>query len=281
MRYAIQAPSSLTACEADFIHLGLQVPPTAKVVIDMRDLGFLCPNDCMLLLLVTRHIYLRTGRRVELTNLRAEHHRYLDRIDFFATGDDWVHTKQPLSDPWSRNPDSLYVMGLEPVVTAADVQNKAVRKVRSIVETWLGKSRNTDDVVTVVAELCNNAREHSGEEGYVMVQKYARPGSLDIHVAVGDLGKGIRASLEERYRKPKASDSKFIELALSGLSSRGKGKGGDGLQTVDACTRAEGSSLLIRSGAALVRRSAGQVEVRDDLPSLPGTRAVVILRATA
>lgn len=279
--YSVMANGPLLGNESEFIDAIIHVPRRQRVRIDMARVGFMKPYDIMLLFLATQTISERTGHRVELYNLPIQAHQYLDRLGFFNSGSDWVYTEEELRDHWSCNRDSTNIMGLERIRSAADVRSKAVNKVRGIVDTWLGKSSQADSVVRIVAELCGNTHEHSGREGYVMVQRYVYTslGYVEVHVAVGDTGKGIRGSLRRRC-KGLEFDSEYILKALNGLSSKGEGKGGDGLPSVEGAIRTAGSSLLIRSGSGYVRRAAGgESEVNDDLSSFPGTRALVVLRA--
>lgn len=279
----VLAPASLSQSERLFTDHLLRVPLNAIPVIDMAAVDFIEPLDSMFLLLGARSLAKRTGQRVELINLQSAHLSYLDRIAFFEQGD-WVYTRQRVKK-WHKNRDSMKVMELARVTDHRSVSD-TVARVRTIVGKWVLDEDLCDSTASVVAELCNNAREHSGQEGYVTVQCYQSrhfEGQVSLHIAVGDSGKGIPAALVE-IGKSFSSDAECIKRVLKGgLSSKGPGKGGDGLRKVRAAARAggEGSSLLVRSGRAVVASEAGIPRGRNGLPPVEGTQALVILQASA
>ena len=284
LKYTIQAPSSFSACETEFLRQLLQTPLDAQLVIDMGPVTYLKPQDIMLLFLTTRGLALKTGYRVELINLFEDHLKYLERMDFFTLAAEWVFTRQPCVERWQRNPDSLSCQAIMQVKTPDDIALHAAPRVRAIAETW-GEQTLTPDgvdaVVAVVAELCANAIEHGKQPGYVMIQRYQSrfAGTVDIHIAVGDMGQGIRQSLMRVYGSIGATDADYITYALNGKSARGEGNGGDGLRRVRRITRPTGSWLRLRSGTGSVRLDGERASIETNQPFLVGTQAIVVLRA--
>ncbi|MGI9100013.1 MAG: ATP-binding protein [Solirubrobacteraceae bacterium] len=106
-------------------------------------------------------------------------------------------------------------------------------------------------------ELVANALEHSGAHALLMGQVYLHGEPPDHHqrvqIAIGDAGRGIRASFLESGTQSPANDVEAIALALRYLVSSVPDPGrGQGLTTtVEQVTALEGH-VVLRSGAARV-----------------------------
>ncbi|MCA1694605.1 MAG: ATP-binding protein, partial [Actinobacteria bacterium] len=106
-------------------------------------------------------------------------------------------------------------------------------------------------------ELVANALEHSGAHALLMGQVYLDGERPDHHrrvqIAIGDAGRGIRASFLESGTRSPANDTEAIELALQYLVSSVADPGrGQGLTTtVEQATALEGH-VVVRSGDARV-----------------------------
>ena len=263
----------------EFVNLVVQKVRDAPLTYDMGQVGFLYPYGVMLLLSTARHVARATGSRVELTNLQPQIGAYLERVDLFTQGEQWLYVSEDLQERFFRNDQSYNLVEICRLQTPRQ-QAQFLNRTRSVMETWLhNDEQEIDRIFSVLSEICSNAREHSQDEGQAMVQHYRWHTHAEVHIAVTDLGIGINGSLSRQYGAIAPSAERFILLALAGRSARGEQEGGAGLQMVKAHIAQQGGELAIRS-------DTGFVMVKDDgepfacqLPALPGTQVSVKLRS--
>jgi anti-sigma regulatory factor (Ser/Thr protein kinase) len=252
----------------------------APLICNMSAITFLNPYGVLLLLSATRYVARETGQPVLFINCNPKVYAYLDRVDFFVQGESWLRVNEPPHDQLSRNGDSdslLEILHLR----SPEEQVKFQSRARSIMRTWLqDNDQEISDVIMVLSEICNNAREHSKDLGYAMIQRYQRDDHTEVNIAVADLGVGINGSLSRKYGSIADSAAGYIHLALQGgWSARGPNEGGAGLQTVRTRIAQRGGELSIRSDTGLV------VVERNSEPSslqcvkFPGTQVSVKLRS--
>ncbi|HEY5997734.1 MAG TPA: ATP-binding protein [bacterium] len=146
----------------------------------------------------------------------------------------------------------------------------------------LGYSGLAADRFTVaMAEICQNAVDHSGSAGVALAQCYLHAaGGPEIRLAVADVGIGVRASLAPRYAAGFAGtwdDGAALGLAFeSGVTGTGDPDRGLGLAAVSNLVRAWGGSLRLRSGTA-ARVVGAHPSERAGLPHFPGTQVSIRL----
>jgi hypothetical protein len=167
----------------------------------------------------------------------------------------------------------------------ADI-HRAVARIKAradlLLVSRLGYSGLAADRFTVaMAEICQNAVDHSGSPGVALAQCYLRAGGgPEIRLAVADVGIGVRASLAPRYAGgyPGTWDDRAaIGLAFeSGVTGSGDPDRGLGLAAVADLVRAWGGALRLRSGTAARVVGAHPTE-RGGLPSFPGTQVSIRL----
>lgn len=89
-----------------------------------------------------------------------------------------------------------------------------------------------------------------------MIQRYRVVSSneVDVVLAVGDMGQGIRGSLAAKH--PELGDDPLgnIQAAMGGSTSRHTGRGGLGLRTVEETMAKDGGYVWLRSETAAIRR---------------------------
>lgn len=126
---------------------------------------------------------------------------------------------------------------------------------------WANAARWDPQVLEALTEglweLVANALEHSGADALLMGQVY-RDGEQPDHnqrvqIAIGDAGRGIRASFIDSGTALPADDSQAIDLALTYLVSSVDDPGrGQGLTTTVEQTTALRGRVVVRSGGARV-----------------------------
>jgi signal transduction histidine kinase len=167
----------------------------------------------------------------------------------------------------------------------ADI-HRAVARIKAradlLLVSRLGYSALAADRFTVaMAEICQNAVDHSGSAGVALAQCYLRAGGgPEIRLAVADVGVGVRASLGPRYAAgfPGAWDDRAaVALAFeSGVTGSGDPDRGLGLAAVADLVRAWGGALRLRSGTA-ARVVGARPSERAGLPHFPGTQVSIRL----
>jgi hypothetical protein len=95
--------------------------PAERFILDMSRVGFVKPYGVVGLLLVTRQLAGLSGRRVELANVDRQVHSYLERMDLFEVGADWVAAAEGLEEGWDRNPQTLNLLELMTIEGPQDV----------------------------------------------------------------------------------------------------------------------------------------------------------------
>lgn len=236
----------------------------------------------MALVLASRRIAKLSGHPVKLINCDSTLGQYLERVNLFEVAAEWLQLEDSLPESrWDRNPQTANLLELTPVSNATEVI-KAMERAEAVFSRWL-QLPNLSSLLKVISELCSNIYDHSGDQhGFVLIQKYEylSRGEVEVVLAVGDLGKGIRGSLEERHPQLGNDPLNYIQAALTGTTSRESGRGGLGLRTVEETVAKEGGYLWLRSETAALRSFGPDRHYSyEDLAFMPGTQVVVEFRA--
>jgi len=258
------------------------LPCESPVTLALDDVRFVYPYGAVMLLGLCHYLARVTGYPVRLVGIRREVHAYLRRIDFFEREGTNEYTTDPFAEAadFSRSSASLGVLELVWTTTPADVYQVS-GSARRILTYWLnGASYDIDQVVTMLAEVCANAVDHSHDAGFVMIQKYDHGHYVEVKLAIADIGIGIRGSLVAAHPDLRDTCAGCIERALAGLSSRAGPRGGHGLGAISRIAIASGGSLQIRSETGLVQVvSSASVLAQDDLAFFPGTQVGITFRS--
>jgi anti-sigma regulatory factor (Ser/Thr protein kinase) len=250
-------------------------PSDQSIALDLRDVRWVCPYGALLLVQVCALLAQSTGHAVRITGMQPDIHAYLRRIDFFLAAGDSAFTEDPCEgENLSRRPASTNVLELTHIGGSGDIA-QAMDHARRILAYWLSAS---DDhigrVMTLISESCSNIVQHSGATGWIVIQKYDRTsqGLVAVELAIGDLGKGIRASLREVHGEVASETSEYIGRALSGMSARGVGAVGQGLGAMRDTAVGSGGHLFIHSGNGRLWVNGTGIDADDDSVVLPGTQ---------
>lgn len=260
----------------------LPVQAATQYTLNLENAGFFKPIGVMALLLVTRKISEQSGYPLCLVNLDEDLVAYLERVNFFKIAAHWLQLDIELSrKSWVRNPQTANLLELTQITNAVDVAN-VLERAEIIFERWLQRP-NLGSLLKMISELCSNIYQHSGDpHGFILIQRYnyISEGEVDVVVAVGDLGRGIRATLATKYPELGDNPLNHIQAAMEGRTSRFNGRGGLGLRTVEENVAKEGGYVLLRSETAAIRSyGPNHRYTYTDLASMPGTQVVVEFRA--
>jgi hypothetical protein len=112
----------------------------------------------------------------------------------------------------------------------------------------------TDLVSVAVYEIADNVKAHAGSGGgFICAQTYRRGTPYErVEVAVGDIGRGVRASLEARHSP--VDDEHALRLATTeSVTSLPEDRRGLGLHYVARDIPRAGGRLAILSGDAMLQ----------------------------
>ncbi|HRQ41845.1 MAG TPA: ATP-binding protein [Chloroflexota bacterium] len=249
--------------------------------MNLESAGFLKPMGIMALVLTVRQIAEQSGHPILLVNLGSELLSYLERVNFFDMMGEWLELEDSLPEQrWDRNPQTANLLELTPITNAGDVA-RVMERAEAIFSRWLHLP-NLGSLLKVISELCSNIYQHSGDRhGFVLIQRYQviSRGEVDVVLAAGDLGRGIRGSLIARHPELGAEPLTYIQAALDGRTSRHTGRGGLGLRTVEETVEKEGGYVWMRSETAAIRSYGPHHHYPfTNLAPMPGTQVVVEFR---
>lgn len=254
-----------------------------QYTLDMSHVAFLKPMGSTTILLAARHLAEQSGHPVHLINLKPDLQSYLERINLFTVAKDWLQPDEelPAEKRWERNPQTANLLELTPITNADDVV-KVMERAEAIFSRWL-QLPNLGSLLKVISELCSNIYQHSGDpHGFVMIQRYrvVSRHEVDVVLAAGDMGRGIRDSLAAKYPELGDEPLNYIHAAMDGRTSRHTGRGGLGLRTVEETIAKEGGYVWLRSETAAIRSFGPNRRYPfTDLAPMPGTQVVVEFRA--
>lgn len=280
INHEIQIEFSPSTSEENFSDLDLlfycanEAVPSSTISVNMERAGFITPSRAVGLILVCRYLCAITKTKVLFKNVSRDVQKYFQRMDILIGAQDWLVIENLGEDEWARNPHTRKLLEMTRIGSTSDVEY-ILERAENIFGHWLNKS-DLNSLLSSLSELCSNVYQHSTDmNGIVLIQKYEKQSLnlVNIQVAVGDLGRGIRGSLEARYGAIASSAFEYIQLAMEGKSARDTGRGGLGLRRVEQILQDNKGSLYLRSHDAtmLSHYSAGRVFTSGSV-FFPGTQ---------
>lgn len=253
-----------------------QLQVANQYILDMSNTSFVRTYGVLALVITSRKLAKLSGQPVLLKNLTNDVNEYLHSINFFKIGSDWVrcsNTVDQVDETNNQIPDRLELTTI--------AGSKSVELIAECAETifshWLRVS-DLHKLVNVLSELCSNVYQHSNDpQGCILIQKVQSQtrGRVEVRLAVGDMGQGIRGSLVARYGEVGQDTLDYLREAMKGRSAR-KGRGGLGLRRVQQIVEEVGGYLWLRSEtAAILSTGPGQIKEYSKLAHIPGTQVAV------
>ncbi len=230
-----------------------QVPRRGDLEVDLGAVEFVDPHGMVSLLELGRWLS-REGRAAALHEPHSDDvDGYLERMGFWAQAARFFRGVEPRPAP-RRGSDVL--LEATPIERAADVHAILARvrsRARAILAGHLGyDALAVDRFLVALSEVCQNVLEHSGDVGFVAIQKYFYRESLGrnvVKIGVSDLGAGVRATLEGRLGRLSGDLDALDKAVLQGVSRHGDPGRGHGLRAVRETVVAWEGKLSVRSGA--------------------------------
>lgn len=257
-------------------------------VIDLRDVTFIDPFGMVGLLEAGRRLASNNEKKILLLPEIEEVLKYLERMDFFKFASLYfeLNRKQPqISDKYLRRSYSDVLLEITPIEQSNDIHfivGQVKKRAQKILEKHLHyDERAINGFIVALSEVCQNIIEHSGNTGYVGIQKY-RFQHLNrnvVKIAVMDLGIGFKESLSSRVAVKDDIDA--IEKALLYGVSRYEDVGrGQGLAGVRRFVNEWNGKISIRSGRAkrsIIPEWARGKEKETNLLYFPGAQISIML----
>jgi hypothetical protein len=285
-------PASLDHRTVDEFLDAVYRAPGGKALFDARHVRWVDPYGMVALLGAGSLALDRHGVRpwLQLPE-NPEVPGYLARMGFFAEAERFFELDH--RPPHRPGGDSDVLLEVTPVTTNSDV-HAVVDRVQSRAGAILSRTLGYPPSAVVqfsvmLSEVCQNVIEHAAAPGWVAAQAYNWQKRLGRHVvviAVSDLGRGFRASLEgehaarfgERWSDVTALEAVFVHGATR-FPDSGRGQG---IQQIRRQVRRWNGIFSIRSGSARI----ADVQPWDDTPGLaqalapfPGAHIGIILPA--
>jgi len=253
--------------------------------IDLRGVTFIDPYGMVGLLEIGELCMLEDIKKIVLLPRSGEVLRYLERMDFFSPAKRYftLDPMQPVAS--GRGGETDVLLEITPIERSNDIHT-IVSRVEERAQSILVKHLRYDDrtingFIVALSEICQNIVEHSGNKGFVGIQKYRFPnlGKNIVKIAVMDAGIGFRRSLAARFTL--RGDLEAIEKALLHGASRHEDEGrGHGLAAVRRFVTQWQGRLSIRSGTArlsIIPKWARGKEREMNLVNFPGSQINIIL----
>lgn len=259
-----------------------------NVTFDLSETSFIDPGGVVCLLDLCR-FFIQHDVELEFKRMDETVSSYLSKISF------WNYLKKMRGEQNDQStlkkPDrgSDVLLGLSRIREHSDIP-KQLRRVKQRAGHILSKylkypDKELDRFLTAFSELCQNVVEHSEDIGTVTAQKYyyrKRLGRNVVKIAVSDLGRGIKDTLDDKFSElTDWDDQTAIRKALFQGASRFDDEGrGHGLSSVRQYTKQWNGRLSIRSGEArisIVPDWSDYQKEEEKLPCFPGTQVVLVL----
>ncbi len=286
----IALPASLDHRTLDALLDETAVAEGGRVLFDARHVRWFGPSGMVGLLAAGRVARDRSG---QAPHLRLPEHPdvpgYLARMGFFQEAEGLFEMDQ--RPPRRPGGASDVLLEITPVTTNSDV-HEVVDRVQKRAGAILSRTLHYPPTAVVqfsviLSEVCQNIIEHADAPGWVAAQAYnwqKRLGRHVLNIAVADLGRGFRGSLEKEHSArfgDRWSDATALEAAfIHGLTRFPDSGRGQGIQQIRKQVRRWDGTISIRSGTARI----ADVPSWDDAPplqeglaSFPGTQISIIL----
>ena len=273
---------SAASCDGVLADLGAFVAQREEdnIVLDLSRLGFVDPYGMGVLCLAGCHLSNRYWDILCRLPEDADIESYLTRMRVFDALLAYVTLERPpqTGRPPVHNEGLLEVSEIAQRGDIESILGTIDARVGAILSEELRYTvREITGFKNVVAELCHNILDHSGDRGFLVAQRYLNPklGKKFAIIGVCDLGVGIRASLASRYDVSAWSHAQAISNALRKEFSRAPTRG-LGLYIVRQICQQYRGSLHIRSGDTRVYMRGRRSYVHRSA-SFPGTQVSITL----
>ncbi len=256
---------------------------------DFSNVQFITPYCLLAILSSCRRIRRITGNQVRLSGLQDQVFNYLRRMKFFETGGRYIKLGEDYSNviPWESSHRSINLIEITKINKSKQQGARDVLEVVSllreraseILSIWLQKNLlEIDQFVTVISEIAQNIFEHSGDYGYVALNKYQYSDRTRVNLSIMDGGEGLGNTVKVKLGKRLSKPADYICYPFFHGISRSKG---GGLKKVYQLINRWNGSLFVRSGVCYAFKDFGEYEfiAGNDLRRYKGTHIGIWLES--
>ncbi|AKG52982.1 permease-like protein [Dehalogenimonas sp. WBC-2] len=253
------------------------------IVFDLNGLRFIKPPALVGLMMEMEHIYrsIPSPRLQILPPSNQAVLEYLYRIGLpdalRALRHGWAIPTPP-GHTFSMNP----LIPIQKFKSFQDVEKIANKMQELFMSGAIGPSTLHQPCHIIFSELADNILYHANSGGgYVVAQKYHHQQGTIIEIAIGDIGIGIKRSLELSYNltNGRLSDAEVLQLAMqNGTTSTGVPTRGYGLGHVEAEVRGGAERIMyMRSGRGCATISTQGESQYVQCSKFPGTLTHIVM----
>jgi len=251
--------------------------------VSLRDLDFVDPFGLLMLLSYLRYLSMVLDR-VWLYLPRKENvKQYLVRSGFLKEASLYASLIPTLPEvSYNQKQDEMWLIPVTVLRAEDDVPGIVGDFLQSMQRILLPSegmlSQDQRYFCTLLSELCQNIPQHSRDQGYVAAQSYRTKTGKEIHIALTDLGVGLRGSLSQGHAIVDWQEEAVIRYALQqGVSATNEIGRGLGLAQVMKSLQRFSGSFYLRSGSGLF----SQIQDREEFYScsfFPGVQVGLVLK---
>lgn len=291
----VPVPASLDYRNVEVVYAALASDASggasSPVLFDARHLQWIDPNGIAALLAAGSVARAQSGVRPKFSRpVNRDTSGYLGRMGFYRSASQIFDSPVPRGG-FGASKDSDVLLQVTPVTTNSDV-HRVVDRVQSRAGAILTRVlRYPPSAVVqfsvVLSEVCQNIIEHADGPGWVAAQRYRwtrRLGRRVVVIAVSDLGRGFRASLQKEHAErfgDRWGDVTALEAAfLMGLTRFPDTGRGQGIQQIRRQVRRWDGLVSIRSGTARISDSPSWSQMpplEEGLAAFPGAQINIVL----
>ena len=250
--------------------------------ISLRDLEFIDPLGLILVLTYLRYYSLVLPKLFLYLPRNYQVRAYLLRSGFLQAAQEYAVflPAQKPADLIARR-DETWLIPLTRFSLEDDVPQLIKNFMTSMHRLMAADARELSQdqlyFCTLLSELCQNIPQHSEDEGFVAAQVYRRKEGRQLHIALGDLGIGLRGSLSKKHDLMSKDEEEIIRYALTqGVSaSKEVGRGLGLAQVIKSLQRFNGKFIL-RSGSGFLEESSKYGQFSQS-SFFPGVQIALIL----
>lgn len=252
-----------------------------KQAVSLRDLQFIDPFGMMMLLSYIRYLSMVLDRVWVYLPRNEKVLQYLNRSGFLREIAPFASLIPNLPISYLER-DEIWLIPVQVFREEDDVPALVQLFIQSIQKLMQSEqqplTRDQRLFCTLLSELCQNIPQHSRDRGYIAVQSYRGQTSREIHIALADLGIGLRGSLSQNHPVQHWSEVEVLHFALQqGTSASNELGRGHGLANVVKSLQPFQGKFYLRSGSGLLSIRQGK-ETYQDTNFFPGVQVGLVLK---
>ncbi len=253
-----------------------------QLQLDFENITFVNPEALILLASASKLAYEKSRRPVIWKEIKTDVYSYIERVNISNLS--FIVIKKPKNFvKFNRAASQSSNLVEFSVVSNWKEISDVIGKTKGVLNRWFSDKDMAyrRNLTTIVKETIENSIDHSGQKSnegicYYAVQKYFhKDGTIEVQIAVGDVGVGMLESLRRVHPSTKDDVEAIRGALIEGKSGRETRRGGLGYRTIKTALESLNGNLTIRSGRASVWYASNcPLRVYRQKPIFPGTQII-------